>query len=479
MLLGCTRKFIALKLKIVSFKHRQYFHHNNHDNKSKQNTVFATTTTIIMSQRNRATDQGQKNNVDDSVINPPNILQGDQGVDSFTNNETTRDLERSSQFAALGAARQAVPVRRAAQQQQAAAEDYLIAPYLFVPRRGPSDLLVPPRRAPVQQQDTRPSSRDSPPSDAIRAMINDNRFPPLSTEYAATLGAARLAAPVRRPAQQQQTRPSIRDLGPPRDQQASQANSRGRRSGYAGVQKRGALPVAKNLAQRLPVDPHLAADAQKWRDLQAAKRKRPTNPGENITWRLCGNCSQPGHGVRDCVEPGDDGFVHGCPVCNSGDHDSPEGCKQFWPTRLGGKLRWAINNRVNRPTLAAFSDWLSLFVEAKTVRLIPLPEKFPWSPAFALELAEDGSEPWVKFDYAMNDDKELPADPVTRDQKTVLKHKDLLYKMDCLVTRPSGWPKDDKETMDVEDNSSWKWKDKPTPAEALEEAERFLRDEMD
>ncbi|KAG8405477.1 hypothetical protein J3458_022131 [Metarhizium acridum] len=154
----------------------------------------------------------------------------------------------------------------------------------------------------------------------------------------------------------------------------------------------------------------------------------------------CGNCLTPGHKVRDCVHPADDGFVHGCPVCNKADHESADGCNIPWPQRPK-KLSWAIERRAHRPTLATFANWVDMFIEAKEAGDTALPQNFPWTPSFCKSLMEHQTQPWTMFDYAKNDLSDLPKDPETADQDTVMENLAWLRDIPSCVDRiPGGNP---------------------------------------
>lgn len=150
----------------------------------------------------------------------------------------------------------------------------------------------------------------------------------------------------------------------------------------------------------------------------------------------CGNCLTPGHKVRNCVHPADDGFIHGCPVCNTADHESADGCHVPWPKQLEKKLSWAIERRAHRPTLAGFANWVDLFIEAKEKGDVALPQNFPWTPRFCKSLMGHQTQPWTDFDYAKNNWSDLPKDPERADQETVMENqawlRDIPSWVDCI-----------------------------------------------
>ena len=86
---------------------------------------------------------------------------------------------------------------------------------------------------------------------------------------------------------------------------------------------------------------------------------------------LCGNCSLPGHTLEHCVKQEVDGFVHGCPRCNTRLHDF-DGCihKNF------RELYYLVKSRDGRPPILTGKDY----------RYLPgfrTMDERPWTPEFS------------------------------------------------------------------------------------------------
>ncbi|KAK9438455.1 Zinc finger, CCHC retroviral-type [Metarhizium brunneum] len=212
------------------------------------------------------------------------------------------------------------------------------------------------------------------------------------------------------------------------------------RGGIQKSRRQGTSSSARSLGARLGQDPSIIQDANKWRQQEVSRGRDTARAAQEKAQNelFCGNCLKHGHRVRDCVHPAEDGFVHGCPVCNKADHESAKDCKQTWPQRLERKLGWAIEHRANRPTLAAFPNWAKLFMEASEKGDITLPSKFPWTPFFAQELMERETQPWTDFDYVANDSSKLPLDPMTAGQETVIEHAESLFQIPLQVIGSTG-----------------------------------------
>ncbi|EXU99957.1 hypothetical protein X797_007086 [Metarhizium robertsii] len=244
---------------------------------------------------------------------------------------------------------------------------------------------------------------------------------------------------------------------PPQTQNAQrpqQKRARGRRSRGAnrgGVQKSGQQGTsssmsASDLMARINRDPELLRQVE---ELMLRKEQETSRAAVERAKRaaICGNCLKVGHTVRDCAQPADDGYVHGCPICNGSDHESAQGCKMHWPHRLERRLYWAIEQRARRPTLAAFPNWLDVFTEARNAGndMEALPQSFPWTPLFSRTLIReypDTKHPWSNFDYVANNSSALPVDPLVTDQAAVIANDAVIR---SLLSRPvigntGGWP---------------------------------------
>lgn len=158
--------------------------------------------------------------------------------------------------------------------------------------------------------------------------------------------------------------------------------------------------------------------------------RRPPNRDPDIT---CGHCGKKGHELADCVHPGEDGYIHGCPFCNILTHDNgATWCPKFRDPIKADLLYWAIERRANRPPLAHFSTWASdwrQWANATKDFRQHSPQQFPWRPQFSeILVKEQGKAPWRDFDYTARNANNLLADPATRNLQAVLaNYKTLRY----------------------------------------------------
>lgn len=123
-----------------------------------------------------------------------------------------------------------------------------------------------------------------------------------------------------------------------------------------------------------------------------------------------------------------------------------------WPQRLDKRLHRAIEQRARRPTLAAFSNWMGVFTEARNAGNMALPQSFPWTPTFCQNLMARQDPPWSNFDYVANDSSTLPVDPATANQAAVIAGDHSLRRLPSLVlgnTGGSPWYPRQPETTDV------------------------------
>ncbi|KID98717.1 Zinc finger, CCHC-type, partial [Metarhizium majus ARSEF 297] len=266
-----------------------------------------------------------------------------------------------------------------------------------------------------------------------------------------------------RPPREPAPRPQVPAPQPPQRlnaQRPQQKRARGRGSrgsrgaNRGGVQKSGqqeTLSSAGSLKAKIDRDPEFLKEVE-----ELAKRKEQETSRAALERSkkatICGNCGKPGHTVRVCMHPAEDGFVHGCPLCNGADHESAQGCKMHWPRRLEKRLFWAIEQRALRPTLAAFSNWMEVFMEARDAGNVALPQSFPWTPAFCQSLMERQEHPWSNFDYVANNSSALLVDPTTRDQDAVLGHEVFIRNLPNMVlgnTGGSPWYPRQPEPTDV------------------------------
>ncbi|KAK1777029.1 hypothetical protein QBC45DRAFT_434542 [Copromyces sp. CBS 386.78] len=150
----------------------------------------------------------------------------------------------------------------------------------------------------------------------------------------------------------------------------------------------------------------------------------------------CGNCKQVGHVLVDCVIASlKDGFVHGCPICNTLSHPLDDCPARHMDKRQRDSqiLPLVWNRRFNKPMIFTHTyNWP--YVVAKAImamlhkeasvdeiseKLAPPANMYPWTPKFTMEimktspaelLAEQGSIHPREFDHQRNHIALLPKD---------------------------------------------------------------------
>ncbi|KAM0181117.1 hypothetical protein ACHAPF_001860 [Botrytis cinerea] len=98
---------------------------------------------------------------------------------------------------------------------------------------------------------------------------------------------------------------------------------------------------------------------------QQADIKKPSKRSLNAFIRLgaCANCHDPTHQLKDCMICNDEGYMDGCPICNSLDH-------QFYQCQKIGQHKntfwnFAKVNRRNKPPLRLLEDHRNIWKTTK------------------------------------------------------------------------------------------------------------------
>lgn len=177
------------------------------------------------------------------------------------------------------------------------------------------------------------------------------------------------------------------------------------------------VATRKQVAAEVRQKPKEPADLSRHsvRDLRGSRDPLSARCQEFMSRRSCGNCGVVGHTIRHCVHPSADGFVHGCPSCNTTNHERRKDCPNA-PSSLETLLERAVTDRQHRPPLAAYRDWLTILKQAIDGGLA-LPTSFPWMPSLLGEFRTTfapGEFPWETYSYTQNSLHELPSDSKTR-----------------------------------------------------------------
>ncbi|KAK8051158.1 hypothetical protein PG993_002543 [Apiospora rasikravindrae] len=131
---------------------------------------------------------------------------------------------------------------------------------------------------------------------------------------------------------------------------------------------------------------------------------------------ICGNCSRPGHELRDCIGPLDEqGWLAGCPVCNDTlhlYHDCMTRQSLDELSRAEMDQKYLLYYRQNKPPIKCSIDWTVVYNERH-----PLLIALPWTPTFALKqsqvealLGEEGKGiSWEDYEYEWIGNPDLEA----------------------------------------------------------------------
>ncbi|KAJ0166249.1 hypothetical protein CTA2_8054 [Colletotrichum tanaceti] len=130
----------------------------------------------------------------------------------------------------------------------------------------------------------------------------------------------------------------------------------------------------------------------------------------------CAKCGHIGHWLSDCAFPDDSGFIYGCPIHNSRSH-SLDDCPDFHRLSESQLLWLLVVLRGNKPpirTTISWSKYLRIAIEEGTWTSDNVP--LPLTSTFVLDmvLGPKSRHSWLDFDYATQDNDQLPSDPVTR-----------------------------------------------------------------
>ncbi|KAF5009303.1 hypothetical protein FDECE_4473 [Fusarium decemcellulare] len=117
------------------------------------------------------------------------------------------------------------------------------------------------------------------------------------------------------------------------------------------------------------------------RIVEVSHTPEPVDPVQPvIQGPVCGNCKEAGHRVTGCANVREDGFVHGCSICNSGDHYTHQ-CSLF-DTALEKQVQVLVKNRANLPPLAGRSWYPVMYAYMRKNPFAPV-EGLPWTVSFS------------------------------------------------------------------------------------------------
>lgn len=159
------------------------------------------------------------------------------------------------------------------------------------------------------------------------------------------------------------------------------------------------------------------------RELLAAARKAPAKevqqaqqaPQTAPSGPKCAGCGSSSHELAWCLQCNNRGMMEGCPRCNTLTHGANNCTFRTSARELVSDLLYSRANMPpfsGRPWFLVFKDYI------KGKENPPIPQAFPWSPAFALEKRAEITQLQAELD-AHRDRTKLPVDPSTKDWVTI------------------------------------------------------------
>ncbi|KAI0378636.1 hypothetical protein F5Y04DRAFT_290812 [Hypomontagnella monticulosa] len=166
----------------------------------------------------------------------------------------------------------------------------------------------------------------------------------------------------------------------------------------------------------------------------------------------CANCHKQGHMLARCPGPVDeDGFITGCPMCNSQEH-SYEDCVVACPNSTMMEVFYLINVRAGLPPIRTSRSWVRLF-EENTLMVHGCPLTAQFSTNIAQELIDN-----YDFRGTSAPHNQLGEDPLTKSSNSVYLNADLLratevypQALEAIQDRPP--PDQDMEDLSKKDDA--------------------------
>ncbi|KAH8714410.1 hypothetical protein BGZ61DRAFT_587180 [Ilyonectria robusta] len=133
----------------------------------------------------------------------------------------------------------------------------------------------------------------------------------------------------------------------------------------------------------------------------------------------CAHCSGLGHIVADCPRA-PEGTIKACPMCPNNKSHVADKYATFFQASIEEKVRVLVFERGSMPAYETQKSWYSYLLEYMELSdSQPIPERFPWTRAFA----KVRSRTIVPLQRAFNrnrDRSQLPSDDATRDWAAVV-----------------------------------------------------------
>ncbi|KAF5577686.1 hypothetical protein FPANT_10289 [Fusarium pseudoanthophilum] len=126
---------------------------------------------------------------------------------------------------------------------------------------------------------------------------------------------------------------------------------------------------------------------------------------------LCVGCKSDKHTLAECLKAGADGYMKGCPLCNTMEHNA-DNCPN--PALKNNKLlsiRYFINNRRNMPSFLNVEAWYPLVNKNIHQSELRQDSQFPWTPEFTKSIVGCLDDLQHKVEKKGLGEVKLPVDP--------------------------------------------------------------------
>lgn len=130
---------------------------------------------------------------------------------------------------------------------------------------------------------------------------------------------------------------------------------------------------------------------------------------------VCAGCNSRTHTLAECFRAWPNGYMHGCPRCNTLEHGVDD-CEAMREMSLKDKLQYLVWDRGNMPPFASSLGWGTLLQQYVSEGPGPsMPSYFPWTPQFTSVMGSQATIVALQRVFDESRDRgQLPVDPATR-----------------------------------------------------------------
>ncbi|KAF5553409.1 hypothetical protein FNAPI_6773 [Fusarium napiforme] len=143
---------------------------------------------------------------------------------------------------------------------------------------------------------------------------------------------------------------------------------------------------------------------------------------------LCVGCKSDKHTLAECLKASADGYMKGCPLCNTMDHNAGD-C--LHPALKNNKLlsvRYFTNNRRNMPSFLDIKAWYPLVSKIIPQSDLRQDSQFPWTPEFTKSIVGCIDDLQRKVEEKGLGEVKLPVDPTVNGWSAVVAYHQRLEK---------------------------------------------------